>query len=484
MDKKKCLMVTTLILLVFRATTTMGFSSPNQVLLGTGSAAVAAGQTPCELFDGLLLVVNDTKQEVEAIVYNLPENSEELDSLKEDLQSATETFNEAIQLNQTGFCEEASIMLSKALHELGEIASEALEHGAEDDDTYESAVEALEIKEKIERAYEILSTIRITVNQLEAMGLNVTLVVDLLSETEETLLQAKNASEANDFERGEDLLSDVEDLFDEAYDRLEEINRPKTFERVTNFLNTTKERMGTLESRIMEILNQANASQDVLDLVGTAFQEVYVELEDIDQSIYIDDLDDILEDLDDLFDEIEDAYEILGEEMEEAGEYLEELVEYEALIDHLEKKLTELDGAGFNVTVLSSMLENAESIFRGVQESFEQGDFEELDEQLDYLDEILDDIEDEVEDMMDDDDGDDEDEVDMMDDDDGDDEDEVDDDDSGDEADDDDGDEADDDDGDEADDDDGDEADDDSGDEADDDSGDDADDDDGEDDSL
>jgi hypothetical protein len=64
-------MVTTLILLVFRATTTMGFSSPNQVLLGTGSAAVAAGQTPCELFDGLLLVVNDTKQEVEAIVYNL-----------------------------------------------------------------------------------------------------------------------------------------------------------------------------------------------------------------------------------------------------------------------------------------------------------------------------------------------------------------------------------------------------------------------------
>ncbi|MHA2164181.1 MAG: hypothetical protein ACXABF_17355 [Candidatus Thorarchaeota archaeon] len=419
MDKKKCLMVATL-------------------------------QSPCELYEGLLLVVNNTKQEVEAIVYNLPENSEELDSLKDDLQSATETFNEAIQLNQTGFCMEASIMLSEALQELGEIASEALEHGAEDDDTYESAVEALEIKEKIERAYEILSSIRITVSQLEAMDLNVTLLVDLLSETEDTLLQAKNASEASDFEVGEDLLEEVEDLLEEAYDRLEEINRPKTFERVTNFLNTTKERMGTLESRIIEILNQANASQDVLDLVGTAFQEVYVELDDIDQSIYIDDLDDILEDLDDLFDEIEDAYEILGEEVDEAGDYLEELVEYEALIDHLEKKLTELDGAGFNVTGLSSMLEDAESIFRGVQESFEQGDFEELDEQLDYLDEVLDDIEDEVEDMMDDDD--DDDGVDDDDDDDG--VDDDDDDDGVDEADDDDGDEADDDDGDEADDDD------------------------------
>jgi chromosome segregation ATPase len=379
---------------------------------------------------------------VEAIVYNLPENSEKLDSLKDDLQSATETFNEAIQLNQTGFCGEASIMLSEALQELGEIASEALEHGAEDDDTYESAIEALEIKEKIERAYEILSTIRITVNQVEAMDLNVTLVVDLLSETENTLLLAKNASEANDFERVEDLLSEVEDLFDEAYDRLEEINRPKTFERVTNFLNTTKGRMGTLESRIMEILHQANASQDVLDLVGTAFQEVYVELEDIDQSIYIDDLDDILEDLDDLFDEIEDAYEILGEEVEEAGEYLEELVEYEALIDHLEKKLTELEDAGFNVTELSSILENAESIFRMLQESLEQGDFEGLDEQLDDLEELLEDIEDEVEDMMDDDDGDDEDGYEADDDDgdevDDDDRDKADDDDDGDEVDDDD----------------------------------------------
>jgi hypothetical protein len=400
MERKTGLMFATLMLLVFSAATKFGFGSPYQGLMGAGTAGVAAGQSPCELFDGLVRVVNNTRQQVEAIVDNLPEDSDDLESIREELRSASEDFDEAVQLGEAGYCEEASKMLSEILREYGEIASEALEHD-HDDDAYDDAVEAIELGEKIERAYHILSKMRSTVRRLEEKGLDVSPVASLLNETDDRLEEAKNATDGGDFERAMGLLSEVEELLDDAHEMVEEINRPETSERVASFLNGTRGRIGRLEDRIMGILIKANASQGLLDQVKAAFQGVYAELGSIEDSYHGDDLDDVLEDLDDLFDDLEDAYEILDDEMEDAGEALEELEEVDAWIDHLEGRVERLRDAGVDVGVLSKMLEEARNMSEAAQRSWELGDIEEFEDYIDGLEEMLDDIEDDISDLRD-----------------------------------------------------------------------------------
>jgi hypothetical protein len=426
MERKTGLMFATMILLVFSAATKYGFGSPYQGLMGAGSAGITVGQSPCELFDGLVRVVNNTRLQVEAIVDNLPEDLDDLESIREELRSASEDFDEAVQLGEAGYCEKASMMLSEVLQEYGEIASEALEHDHEDDDAYEDAVEAIELGEKIERAYLILSKTRDTMRRLEDKGLDVSPVARLLNETEDRLVEAKNATEGGDLKRAVFLLSEVEELFDDAHELIEDINRPETSERVTDFLNRTRGRIGRLEDRIMGILSQANASQGLLDLVGAAFQEVYAELGAIEGSVYGEDLDDVLEELDDLFDELEDAYDILDDEMEDAGEALEDLEEVEAWINHLEGRVERLRDTGVDVGVLSTMLEEARNMSEAAQRSWERGDLEEFEDYIDDLEDLLDDIEDDISDLKDkhddndevDDDDDDDDEVDDDDDDD------------------------------------------------------------------
>ena len=426
MERKTGLMLATLILLVFSAATKYGFGSPYQGLMGAGSAGVTASQSPCELFKGLVRVVNNTRLQVEAIVDNLPEGLDDLESIREELRSASEDFDEAVQLGEAGYCEEASLMLSEVLQEYGEIASEALEHDHGDDGAYEDAVEAIELGEKIERAYFILSKTRDTMKRLEEKGLDVSPVASLLNETNDRLMQAKNATEGGDLERSMDLLSEIEELFDDAHELIEQINRPETSKRVTYFLNRTRGRIGRLEDRIMGILSQANASQGLLDLVGVAFQEVYAELGAIEGSVHGDDLDDVLDELDDLFDELEDAYDILDDEMEDAGEALEELEEVEAWINHLEGRVARLRDAVVDVGALSTMLEEARNMSEAAQRSWERGDLDEFEDYIDDLEDLLDDIEDDISDLKDkhddddevDDDDDDDDEVDDDDDDD------------------------------------------------------------------
>lgn len=400
-ERKTGLMFATLMILVFSVATKYGFGSPYQGLLGAGSAGVKAGQSPCELFDGLVRVVNNTRLQVEAIVEDLPEDLDDLESIREELRSASEDFDEAVQLGEAGYCEKASMMLSEVLQEYGEVASEALEHDHGDDDAYEDAVEAIELGEKIERAYLILSKTRDTVRRLEDKGLDVSPVVRLLNETEDRLVEAKNAIEGGDLERAVHLLSGVEELFDDAHELIEEINRPETSERVADFLSRTRERIGRLEGRIMGILSQANASQGLLDLVGAAFQEVYADLGAIEGSVHGDDLDDVLEGLDDLFDELEDAYDILDDEMENAGEALEELEEVEAWINHLEGRVARLSDAGVDVGVLSAMLEEARNMSKAVQRSWERGDLDEFEDYIDDLEDLLKGIEDDISDLMD-----------------------------------------------------------------------------------
>jgi hypothetical protein len=401
MQRKTGLMFATLMLLVFSAATKFGFGSPYQGLMGAGSAGVTAGQSPCELFDGLVRVVNNTRLQVEAIVDNLPEDFDDLESIREELSSASEDFDEAVQLGEAGHCEGASMMLSEVLREYGEIASEALEHDHGDDDAYEDAVEAIELGEKIERAYLILSKTRSTVRRLEDKGFDVSPVALLLNETEDRLVEAKNATESGDLERAMVLLSEVEGLLEDAHELMEEINRPETSERVASFLNGTRGRIGRLEERIMVILGQANASQGLLDQVGAAFQEVYAELGAIEGSFHGEDLDDVLEGLDDLFDELEDAYDLLDDDMEDAGEALEELEEVEAWIDHLEGRIERLRDAGIDVGVLSTMLEEARNMSEAAQRSWERGDIEEFEDYIDGLEELLDDIEDDISDLRD-----------------------------------------------------------------------------------
>jgi len=382
------LMVTTLLLLIFRATTVYGFGSPGL------SGVVTAGQSPCELFDGLVLVVNNTKQHVETIVYALPEEWDDFGSLMEELRLASDVFDQAVYLREAGFCVEASVLLSEALHEYGEVASEAFEHDDEDDHIYENTIEAIELREKLDRADDIYSTLRATSDLLAEKGLDVTLLEDILNETAVRFLEVRNATEGNHFERADELLSEVEDLLDDAYDTIEIVNRPKTSERVSIFLNKTKARMGKLEDRIMELLRQTNASQDMILQAEMAFHEVNAELVDIELSIDILDLDDIFEDLDDIFDEIDDAYDILDEEIGDAGEILEEMDETEAWFDYLKSRITELDRAGYNVSELTSMLENAENMSTSIRHGWEQRNYEQLDDEVDELEDLLDELED------------------------------------------------------------------------------------------
>ena len=81
-ERKTGLMFATLMILVFSVATKYGFGSPYQGLMGAGSAGVKAGQSPCELFDGLVRVVNNTRLQVEAIVEGLPEDLDDLESIR------------------------------------------------------------------------------------------------------------------------------------------------------------------------------------------------------------------------------------------------------------------------------------------------------------------------------------------------------------------------------------------------------------------
>ncbi|HUS78672.1 MAG TPA: hypothetical protein VM050_08430, partial [Patescibacteria group bacterium] len=315
-------------------------------------------------------------------------------SLMEELRLASDVFDQAVYLREAGFCVEASVLLSEALHEYGEVASEAFEHDDEDDHIYENTIEAIELREKLDRADDIYSTLRATSDLLAEKGLDVTLLEDILNETAVRFLEVRNATEGNHFERADELLSEVEDLLDDAYDTIEIVNRPKTSERVSIFLNKTKARMGKLEDRIMELLRQTNASQDMILQAEMAFHEVNAELVDIELSIDILDLDDIFEDLDDIFDEIDDAYDILDEEIGDAGEILEEMDETEAWFDYLKSRITELDRAGYNVSELTSMLENAENMSTSIRHGWEQRNYEQLDDEVDELEDLLDELED------------------------------------------------------------------------------------------
>ena len=374
--RKTSLMALTLTLIMIGATNIKGFGSPYQALIRVGSAGAATSQSPCDLYDGLLLVVNNTRQLAEEVVHTLQGEGRDTESLMDKLNAASEAFDEAMSLREAGLCEEASALLSEALHEYGEVFSEALDFDSQDDDSYEEAVEAIEYGEKVERAYVILNNTWDIVHQLQAKGLDVTPIQDVLNQTDEKIWEAEAAIMGNDFELGEDLLLEVEELLDHAYELMEEVGRPKMTEKIESFLNKTRERVEKLETRITGILNQANVSQEVLDALKAEFQEVYEKFEAMNVTQEPEDLEEILEDLDDLFEEIEDTYEILEEEMNEVREYLEELEKYEAWIDYTEENIASLEEAGFNVSDYNSLLEEVKGQIELAQGNVDDGNLQ------------------------------------------------------------------------------------------------------------
>ncbi len=400
MKKKYSLIVATLMLLLLRVTSTYGINSFNNVFVETNATSTTS-QTPCEQFDILVILVNNTLQQVEALVAELPENDDQTTSLKDELGSASDEFDEAVSLGKEGFCETAINLLYEILEKLSEIASEALEQESSEDDDYEKTVRSIEFNEKIERAKELLSNIWEAVSQLQSSSINVNNVSSMLNLIQEKLELVEEAISGSNFEEAEELLSEIEELFEEANKMVKELNKPKTVKRASDFFNKTRDRVLKLETQIILILTQENASEKVLDSMGEAFQDVYNELEDIEELISLDNLENALEDFDDFFDELEHTYDILDDAVEEAGEKLEDLAELESWIDYLEDQITELETMGFNVTELWSTMEQINSDYTELKEKIEQGQFESLEEQIEQLEETMETLENKISKILD-----------------------------------------------------------------------------------
>ncbi len=395
MKKKYSLIVATIMLLLLRVTSTYGINSFSNVFVETNATSTIS-QTPCEQFNVLVILVNNTLQQVEALVAELPENDDHTTSLKDELGLASDEFDEAVSLAEEGSCETATSLLYEVLEKLGEIASEALEQESGEDEDYEKTVRIIEFNEKIERAQELLSNIWETVDQLQSSSINVNNISSLLNLIQEKLELVEEAISGFNFEDAEELLSEIDELFEEANKMVKELNKPKTVKRASDFFNKTRDRVLKLEDQIVLILTQENASEKVLESVSEAFQDVYNELEDIEELISLEDLENALEDFDDLFDELEDTYDILDDAVEEAGEKLEDLAELESWIDYLEDQITELETIGFNVTELWSTMEQINSDYTEIKEKIEQGQFESLEEQIEQLEEKMETLENKI----------------------------------------------------------------------------------------
>lgn len=400
MKKKYSLIVATIMLLLLRVTTSYGAHPLRNVFVETNSSSISS-QTPCREFSVLLSLVNNSLQHVEAIYAELPENDYHSKSIKDELYLASEEFDEAVDLGEEGFCENATSLLNDVLDKLSKIASEALEQESSKVDDYETTVRSIEFNEKIEREHELLSNVWEAVNQLASSSINVDNVSDVLNLIQEKLELAKGAILEPDFEEAEGLLSEIDELLEEANKMVKELNKPKEVKRALSFFNKTRNRVLKLENQITDILTQENASENVLETMCEAFQDVYDELEDIEGFISFNDMENAIEDFDDLFDELEDTYDILEDELGEAGEKLEDLSELEAWMEYLEDQITKLGTMGFNVTELWSMMEQIKNNYEELRENTEQGQFESLEERKEQLEEMMENLENKISKIID-----------------------------------------------------------------------------------